>query len=117
MRSGDRQHRSKVRTIGTEHDLALEVWTALLEGHWTVLADVDQDGRRWILARQKSRRPVLSAAEQRVLALATAGQADKLIAFTLGVSRNTVVTHLSRAAAKLGVQTRLDLISLPRERT
>jgi DNA-binding CsgD family transcriptional regulator len=73
----------------------------------------DHDGRRFIVAVPNDpdvRDPRgLSKREAQVAALASLGQSDKLIAYTLGVSRSTVATHLQRALGKLGVATRVEL--------
>jgi DNA-binding CsgD family transcriptional regulator len=53
----------------------------------------------------------LTAAEQRVAALAAAGRSNKQIARELYVAEHTVEVHLSHAYAKLGVRSRSQLAS------
>jgi DNA-binding CsgD family transcriptional regulator len=68
------------------------------------------------LDRVGARRPPasgeLTAAEQRVVELATEGLSNKEIAQTLYVTVNTVEAHLSHAYAKLGVHSRAQLSRL-----
>jgi DNA-binding NarL/FixJ family response regulator len=51
----------------------------------------------------------LSAREREIVALAAAGTSNKQIAATLHLSAKTVEYHLSRAYAKLGVRSRVEL--------
>ena len=53
----------------------------------------------------------LTAAEQRVVALAASGRSNKEIARQLFVAVHTVEVHLSHAYAKLGVRSRAQLAS------
>jgi DNA-binding CsgD family transcriptional regulator len=53
--------------------------------------------------------PSLTQAEQRVAALIAAGQTNKATASELGVSINTVGTHLRAVFAKLNIQSRVQL--------
>jgi DNA-binding NarL/FixJ family response regulator len=55
---------------------------------------------------------MLTPRELTVVTLAAEGHSDKRIAYDLGVSKQTVATHLSRAREKLGLRNRLDLITL-----
>ena len=51
-------------------------------------------------------RPDLSAREVQVLAQIVRGQANKQIAFTLGIAEHTVKNHVKNILSKLGVQDR-----------
>lgn len=51
-------------------------------------------------------RESLTVSEQRILQLIVTGQSNKEIAFNLGVSENTVKTHVKNILAKLGVADR-----------
>jgi two-component system NarL family response regulator len=51
-------------------------------------------------------RPDLSAREVQVLGLIVQGQANKQIAFTLGIAEHTVKNHVKNILSKLGVQDR-----------
>jgi DNA-binding CsgD family transcriptional regulator len=75
---------------------------------WAALARTE-------LARLVTRRPTpageLTAAEQRVVALAAEGLSNKEIARHLFVAVHTVEVHLGHAYAKLGVRSRTQLAS------
>jgi DNA-binding CsgD family transcriptional regulator len=52
----------------------------------------------------------LSAREREVVGLALGGRANKVIAFELGLAYSTVRVLMARAAAKIGVRTRAELL-------
>ena len=56
----------------------------------------------------------LTARECEILALLASGQSNKELARTLGISPNTVKTHLARLYEKLGVQKRVQAIEKAR---
>lgn len=97
-----------------DHDRSLEQWRALVEGRWTLLDVFEENGRRYVVARaNEPHAPAtapLSPRERQVATAASLGHANKLIAYELGVAESTVATVLRRAARKLGVRTRLELI-------
>jgi DNA-binding CsgD family transcriptional regulator len=55
---------------------------------------------------------LLSPVEMRVGRLAAAGLSELEVAHALGVTRDTVVRHLSQMCRKLGAQSRPELIAL-----
>jgi DNA-binding CsgD family transcriptional regulator len=57
----------------------------------------------------------LTGAERRVADLISAGRSSRLAAAELGVSPNTVNTHLRSAFAKLGVRSRVQLSNVLRD--
>lgn len=61
-------------------------------------------------------REELSAREQEVLRLLVAGSSNKAIAAQLGLSENTVKTHLSHIFDKLGVQSRAEAVAVALQR-
>jgi DNA-binding NarL/FixJ family response regulator len=85
-------------------------WPSPLDSRWTLLDRFEAGGRRYVIAATE---PCveLSSREQEVIALAAAGASNKEIAHSLGVAHATVRVLLSRAAAKLNVKTRTDLIT------
>jgi len=94
-----------------EPDQALELWRGLVQGRWSLVDQVDSDGRRFILARRNEPevpglRKSLTQREQQVIARAALGESNKLIGYQLGLSASTVAFHLSSASRKLGVKTR-----------
>jgi DNA-binding CsgD family transcriptional regulator len=64
---------------------------------------------KWAATRSEADAPVLSPAESRVAALISAGHTNRSAAAELGVSINTVGTHLRAVFTKLGVQSRVQL--------
>ncbi len=81
---------------------------------WSLVDRIELDGRRYVLARENSPRAqgpdALSGRERQVLAYAKLGHHNKLIAYELGVADSTVRVLLARAASKMGVRTRQDLL-------
>jgi DNA-binding CsgD family transcriptional regulator len=106
--------RGSLRHIDPEQALAL--WSALLDGQWTLVEHVDSDGRRFILARRNPpgvRDPkALGAKERRVAELAAKGLSNKSIGYELGMVPGTVSGHLRKVQMKLGVRSRRELIEL-----
>lgn len=105
----------RARSVTRRRDdaLALDVWEGVVSGRWSLVDRHDHDGRRYIVAVPNEPEVPdprgLSDREAQVAALAAAGQSDKLIAYTLGLRRATVATHLARAMQKLGVRNRVEL--------
>ncbi|MBI5481662.1 MAG: helix-turn-helix transcriptional regulator [Deltaproteobacteria bacterium] len=89
-------------------------WRALVAGRWSLVDHFDHDGRRFLVARRNDprvRAPVaLTLRERQVAGYACLGHSNKLIAYELGLSPTTIATHLERAARKLGVASRPELI-------
>jgi DNA-binding NarL/FixJ family response regulator len=87
------------------------------------VADVDESAEVVIVARETSRRrslvspaepPVdraLSSRERQILALLGHGLGNKQIAARLGISTNTVKTHLELLFGKLGVSSRAEAVA------
>jgi DNA-binding CsgD family transcriptional regulator len=95
-------------------DASLEARRALVGARWSLLDRLEFDGRRYIVARENPPGApgpeALSARERQVLAYAKLGHHNKLIAYELGIADSTVRVLLARAAAKLGVRTRRELL-------
>ncbi len=95
-------------------DDAVAAWRALAEGRWSLVDRFESDGRHFLIARKNPPRagtPNLTEREACVVALAALGRTNKDIAYELGLSVGTIGTVLSRAARKLGVRTRAQLIA------
>lgn len=95
---------------------ALPVWAALVAGRWTVVDKFERGDERFLVAKRthdtpKPPRIALTAREHEVVARAAMGQSNKLIAYELGIAPSTVAGHLTKAAEKLGVKTRIELIT------
>jgi DNA-binding CsgD family transcriptional regulator len=101
-------------------DRALGEWRALVAGQWSLIDQLEHDGRRYIVARQnepKANGPeALTERERQVVGYATLGHHNKLIAYELGIAQSTVRVLMARAASKLGVRTREELVSTARGR-
>lgn len=106
--------RGPLRSSGPDQSLA--GWRALVSGRWSLLDQVDHDGRRYLVARQnepEARGPAaLTVREKQVLGYAKLGHHNKLIAYELGIADSTVRVLIARAAAKLGVGSRAALLRL-----
>lgn len=97
------------------HDAeAVEMWHALVAGRWTLIDRVDNDGRRYFIARKNdpevARHHALTRRELQVVGYAVLGHSNKLIAYEMGLSVSTVAGYLASASDKLGVGARTALI-------
>ena len=92
---------------------AVDLWRGLVAGRWSLVDHFDTDGRRYLVARRNDPRALdpraLSDRERQVARFVALGHANKLIAYELGISEASVATHVRRAAAKLGVDGRVQL--------
>jgi DNA-binding CsgD family transcriptional regulator len=79
-------------------------------GSWRVLDEMVHSGRRYIVAWRDLPRPSLTLREREVVVRAQRGLHNKLIAYELGISHSTVRVLLARAAKRLAVRTREDLL-------
>jgi DNA-binding NarL/FixJ family response regulator len=124
----------RARRIRMSPEAVLGAWRALYGGRWSIVASVERDGRRLLVARPnaplchdehastetRSGRPPanprpLSAQERRVLAALAEGHSNKLIGYELGLAISTVSTLLARAARKLGCKSRIELTTAARD--
>jgi DNA-binding NarL/FixJ family response regulator len=71
---------------------------------------------KWVSDHIESQPRSLTEAERRVAYLIADGHTDKSAAKALSISVNTVGTHLRSAYSKLGVQSRVQLTNVLRER-
>jgi DNA-binding NarL/FixJ family response regulator len=90
------------------------VWQAVLAGSWALVAQVERDDRRCLVARRRrlSEPPpaLLSEREHRIASFACRGKSNKLIASELGLCSSTVATQLTSATRKLGLASRESLL-------
>jgi len=93
---------------------ALTRWRTMVAGRWTLLDSAETGGQRLVVARENTWVPragtPLSPRESQVASLAVLGRTNKVIAYELGLSDSTVRVLMKRAAAKLGVRTRAELV-------
>lgn len=108
--------RDWARSYGRRRDpeRAVSAWRGLSAARWTFVDSVENDGKRYVLARENlpdhSEQLALSTRELQVTALARLGRTNKVIAYELGLSASTVRVLMARAARKLGVRTRTELV-------
>jgi DNA-binding CsgD family transcriptional regulator len=92
----------------------------LTSARWTLVDSFERSGARYVVARENaatvSGLSALSHREQQVVAFAAMGQSAKETAYALGISDTTVRVLLSRAARKLGVESRAQLLDHPEVR-
>jgi DNA-binding CsgD family transcriptional regulator len=93
-----------------EPEEALRRWRALVDARWSLVDQFDSDGRRYVIAKRNEAAGTqprqLSPRERQVLAYASLGHSNKVIAYELGLSASTVRVLLTRASRKLGVKGR-----------
>ena len=114
--------RSHLRKVDATE--ATELWSALVEGKWSVLEATERDEKRFLLARKNTLRPPtlpaepaarrdlidLTKEESDVVWLAVQGHSHKYIAYELGLSAPTVARRLRAAMDKLRVGSRRELL-------
>lgn len=94
---------------------AADTWTALVSGAWGIVERVEADGRRSysvIDTRGSQRLRQLSDLETRVVELSARGLTGKAVAYALGVQSPAVSQALLRAAIKLGLHSRTEVVAL-----
>lgn len=81
-----------------------------------VMAAIERDRQRRTaeddLSRMQQRHATLSAREQQVMHLVTAGKLNKQVAGDLGISEITVKIHRGAAMRKMGARTLADLVRM-----
>jgi DNA-binding CsgD family transcriptional regulator len=112
VRAVDRA-RGKLRRTDPEEAVAL--WKGLVAGQWTLVDQLDHDGRRFVVAKRNPPEArawrMLNANESAVLSYAAHGQPYKLIAYELGLTVPAVARHLASAARKVGATSRFELVT------
>jgi DNA-binding CsgD family transcriptional regulator len=100
-----------------QHDpvQAVELWTGLCAGRWSLVEHFEHDGRRFLLACRNDPRlastRALTERERQVCTFAAMGRSNKLIAYSLGLSISSVGKHLARARRKLGGVSTLEALA------
>jgi DNA-binding CsgD family transcriptional regulator len=106
--------RARSKRRRTNDREAVELWHALVAGRWTLIEQVDRDGRRFFVARKNdpavARHHALTRRERQVVGYAALGHSNKLIAYEMGLSVSAVAVYLDVAMEKLGLPSRAALI-------
>jgi len=106
--------RARGRLRKSDPTAALELWTSLVRGRWSMVDWFDSDSRRYVLAVPNA--PTvndprgLTKREAQVVSYIIAGHTNKLIGYQLGLSKGRVSTLAGSSMRKLGVRTRAQLI-------
>jgi serine/threonine-protein kinase len=109
-----RMDRARTRREGRSPGEAVDLWRALVAGRWSLVDEVDTDGRRFVVARRNdpgASAAVLSDRERQVAAHLALGHSNTLIAYQLGVARSTVSSCAARLGRKLGATSRRELVA------
>lgn len=110
-----RMDRARGRMRRESPEEAVAIWTALVDGRWSLVDWIDHDGRRFLIARENPTpaKPArdLTKRERAVMALVAEGDSNKLVAYELGISEASVGVHLHNASRKLAARSRVDAIA------
>lgn len=95
---------------------SLELWRGLVLGRWSMVDHFDTDGRHFLVARRNDPdAPAprqLSRRQRQVVFYASLGLPHKHVGYALGLAETTVANHLREALAKLGIESREELIKM-----
>ncbi len=90
-------------------------WPRLTRARWTLVDSFEASGSRYIVAREDQAvargLDALTDRERQVVAYLALGQSTKETAYALGITDVTVRVLLGRAATKLGVRSRRELLA------
>ena len=96
-------------------DEAMSLWTALVEGRWSLVDRFESDGRRYVVARKNDIRVRdprgLTAHEHTIAERIGLGRSVQEIAYELGVVPSAVTNAASRIRAKLGLGSTAELVA------
>jgi DNA-binding CsgD family transcriptional regulator len=106
--------RDWARRRGANAGERLRDWQPLTRARWTLVDSFEQGGGRYVVARENQSSleglEALTDRERQTVVYLAIGQSTKETAYALGISDATVRVLLARAAAKLGVRTRRQLL-------
>jgi DNA-binding CsgD family transcriptional regulator len=109
--------RARTRGHRDDHEHVLEAWRALVGGRWTVMDEFESDGRRFMIARvnepaamEHDEIGALPLRARQIAMRLARGEANKVMAYELGVSTSTVAWHVRRLAERVGARTRVELV-------
>lgn len=108
---------SLIARVGQQSDPegARLMFVGLAAGRLSVVERFERDGRRYLVAcavpQADSRRRSLSRRELQIVARCALGCSNRAIAGELELATSTVATFLGSGLAKLGIASRIDLVS------
>jgi DNA-binding CsgD family transcriptional regulator len=92
------------------------LWSGLLDGQWSIVDRLDQQGRRFLVAQKNFDTSVsqgaLTSRERQVIARAATGKSVKEIAFEFSIASSTVTQILRVAFLKMGISCRTELVRI-----
>jgi DNA-binding CsgD family transcriptional regulator len=91
---------------------ALQGTTSPKRSRWEAVAEFEDDGYRYVVARTPCGVGALTPREREVIAHLALGESPKVIAFELGVSGSTVRVLLARARARAGARSVDELVQM-----
>lgn len=104
------------RTRVASDDDAMQIWRGLVDARWSLVASSDVDGRRFLVAVENEvGSPLvepLTSLERTIAALVSIGNANRQVAYELGLSPSGVARVLASAQRKLGLRSRAELAQL-----
>lgn len=114
-----RMERARGPLRRSDPESALGLWRPLVDAELTLLDHFEHGGKRYVVAVENPPTLVeglstLSLREQQVVAMAASGRSNKYIAYELGLAHSTVRVLLARAARRLHVKSRRELVALHR---
>jgi len=96
---------------------ALDLAHPAARAHLTLVHTFEENGSRYIVARENDGHSqgieALTGRERQIVEHATNGFTNKQIAYNLGISDATVRVLMARAASRIGVRTRRELLAHP----
>jgi DNA-binding CsgD family transcriptional regulator len=107
----------RARTTLRQKDAAaaLEAWSALVDGRWSLIDRFESDGKRFVVAMPNAptaRDPrALGEVERPLLQYVAMGHPNKLIAYELGLPEGTISARIASIKRKLGVRSRAELVT------
>ena len=105
--------RSRSTARSRDYGGALEAWTALVAGRWSLVECFVNEGRRFLVVRRNDPPGsfALTRRERQVVAYRARGYSLKLIAYELGLTASTISTHMASARTKLGFRSNVNLVA------
>ncbi|MEM7412456.1 MAG: helix-turn-helix transcriptional regulator [Myxococcota bacterium] len=96
-------------------EAAMESWSGLVEGRWSLVDRFERDGKRFVVAHRNEPSVVdprgLTRRERQIAELVGMGRSTKEIAYELGVSLSAVSMAVKTGCRKLGLGARTELAS------